>query len=217
MREYYESYWLKDGGSPAEDHYELSERSKRLQLTLHSLPSGSLVLDAGCGHGEFSELIDSLGYRTVGVDISFAATSRAQQRCRAGFVTASLEAGLPLPDNTFQALWCTEVLEHVFEVHQVLAEFNRVLVDNGLVILTTPYHGMAKNLAITLVGFERHYNPYLSHIRFFTRKSLNDVFTRAGFDPISWGGIGRRFPFWMSHFVVAKKVRAPSPKPEIIG
>ncbi len=114
-------------------------------------------------------------------------------------------------------MWCTEVLEHVLDVHAGLAELNRVVVQGGLLVLTVPYHGLAKNLLIALVAFERHYNPYISHIRFYTRKSLCDCLERAGFTAISWGGVGRCWPLWMSHFVIARKTGVPGHTPQIIG
>ena len=131
--------------------------------------------------------------------------------------TASLEEGLPFASEAFAAIWCTEVLEHLFDVHTALTELNRVLMPGGLLVLTVPYHGLIKNLLIALGGFERHFNPYLSHLRFFTRKSLGACLAQGGFLALSWGGVGRYWPLWMSHFVVARKTANPSPAPEIVG
>ena len=84
-------------------------------------------------------------------------------------------------------------------------------------MLTTPYHGLFKNLLIALFAFDGHYNPALSHIRFFSRRSLDASFRRAGFVPIGWRGLGRTWPIWKSVFVVARKVAPAGPPPEIIG
>ncbi len=190
----------------------------KLQKALTELSPGSLVLDAGCGNGEFSLFLVELGYEVTGVDISSAAIAKARMAIpESRFEVASLETGLPFTEGEFAAVWCTEVLEHLFDVHTALTELNRVLMPSGLFVLTTPYHGLIKNLAIALAGFEQHYNPYLSHIRFFTRKSLGVCLTRAGFTAVSWGGVGRRGPLRMSHFVVAHKTSLPEPAPEIIG
>jgi 2-polyprenyl-6-hydroxyphenyl methylase/3-demethylubiquinone-9 3-methyltransferase len=103
------------------------------------------------------------------------------------------------------------------DVHGCLAEINRVLKMGGLLILTVPYHGLIKNLGIALLYFERHYNPYISHVRFYTKKSLKACLLRGGFKVVRWEGLGRYWPIWMSVFVIAEKTSLPEPRPEIIG
>ncbi len=215
---FYERYWEKEDGSLAEGTFALEERKALLRQSLAGIPAGAPVLDAGCGRGEFLLFLSELGYQVSGVDLSPAAISKARAAVPAARLeTASLEQGLPFASETFAGIWCTEVLEHLFDVHSALTELNRVLMPGGLLVLTVPYHGIVKNLLIALGGFERHFNPYLSHLRFFTRKSLGACLTRGGFLALSWGGVGRYWPLWMSHFVVARKIAVPSPAPEIVG
>ena len=217
-RIFYEKYWTQTGGSPAEGEFALDERKSLLRNAIASLPKGSAIVDIGCGSGAFVKYLNELGLQTVGIDISFEALRKA--RCIVGncpLVVASLEAALPFEDNSFAAIYCSEVLEHIFSVHRALSELNRILISDGLLILTVPCHGVLKNMAIALFGFEHHYDPDLSHIRFFTRKSLTASLTKGGFKIISWKGVGRRFPFWMSLFMIAKKVSPAGPEPEIKG
>jgi 2-polyprenyl-3-methyl-5-hydroxy-6-metoxy-1,4-benzoquinol methylase len=212
--DFYERYWQKEAGRG----FAVPERQAKLHKALQGLPSGSPVLDAGCGKGEFSFYLAQLGYQVTGIDISEVAVEKARQSTPQGhFETASLDTKLPFPAEQFAAVWCTEVLEHLFDVHIALAELNRVLKPNGLLVLTTPYHGLVKNLAIAIAGFDRHYDPYISHIRFFTRRSLQMCLQRAGFQAEAWSGLGRRWPLWMSFFVVARKATLPGPAPEIFG
>jgi SAM-dependent methyltransferase len=218
LSKFYDRYWQHEGLSPAEKCVALSRRRIKLQKVLTKLPQKSSVLDAGCGNGEISLFLAKLGYYISGTDISVTAVERAKAAVPEGrFEVASLETGLPFKEGEFLAVWCSEVLEHIFDVHAALSELNRVLVLNGFFILTVPYHCLVKNLPIALNGFERHYNPYVSHVRFFTRKSLQICLEHSGFTVISWEGIGRFWPFWMSFFVVARKTALPGPAPEIIG
>ncbi|MDD1778124.1 MAG: class I SAM-dependent methyltransferase [Candidatus Helarchaeota archaeon] len=217
-RLFYEKYWTQNGGSPVEGDYALKERRSLLKNSVISLPKGSAIIDVGCGRGVFVKYLNELGLQTVGIDISFEALRKS--RCTGGncpLVVASLEEVLPFADNSFAAIYCSEVLEHIFSVHRALSELNRILISDGLLILTVPYHGILKNMAIALFGFEQHYDPHLSHIRFFTRKSLTQSLIKGGFKIMSWKGVGRWFPFWMSLFVIAKKVSLAGAEPEIKG
>jgi 2-polyprenyl-6-hydroxyphenyl methylase/3-demethylubiquinone-9 3-methyltransferase len=79
-------------------------------------------------------------------------------------------------------------LEHLFDVGAALTEINRVLRPGGKFVLTTPYHGLVKNLIVRVLAFERHYDPCGSHIRFFTRRSLKLCLEKAGFTVERLGG-----------------------------
>ena len=214
----YERYWSERGGI-AENKKELFILSReKLRRALKGLPKGTCVLDAGCGKGDYSIFIRGLGYKVVGFDISPTAINAAREVIPdIRFEIGSLEDELPFKGDEFAAVWCSEVLEHLLDIHGALSEVNRVLIKDGLLVLTVPYHGLMKNLAIALHGFEGHYNPYISHIRFYTKRSLRECLSRAGFSVIRWEGLGRCWPLWMSIFVIAKKTSLPAPKPEILG
>lgn len=215
LRRFYEKYWTRDVGIPENDLTTNRRKSLLANALKVFLGNGDrspsrVILDAGCGSGEFTEFLADEGYISVGVDISIVALRRAKWLGRRGpFCVASLEDGLPFQRGRFDAVWATEVLEHIFDVHAVLSEFNALLRERGLVILTTPYHGLIKNLAIALFYFGSHFNPYVSHIRFFTRKTLFECLRQAGFEPVRFAGIGRWWPLRMSMFVVGVKGKSP--------
>ena len=221
---FYERYWSGPGKAVPEDDTTTQRRKSLLERALQEfLPADGArrnrkVLDAGCGDGEFVAFIQSLGFEAVGMDISRAAIERARgNHPGTEYYVGSVEETWPFTDGGLDAVWSSEVLEHLFDVHACLSECNRVLRVGGVLALTAPFHGYLKNLAIALAGFEKHYDPYLSHIRFFTRKSLSLCLRRAGFEPLLWRGIGRFWPLYMSVFVVSRKVRVPEPAPEIAG
>lgn len=215
---FYERYWQRLAGASPDVGLETEPRKALLKAALSNLSPRTPVLDAGCGTGIFTAFLNDLGFTATGVDISVTAVTQAKEKCAsARFQVAALETGLPFEDETFAAVWCSEVLEHLFNVPAALAELNRVLQPEGSLLLTTPYHGLLKNLIVALTTFDRHYNPYLSHIRFFTRRSLGVCLQRAGFAIDQWRGIGRHWPVWKSHFVVARKVGPPGSAPEIAG
>lgn len=223
MKDFYEGYWQQDYAPPQSDPTS-AQRMVRLEAVLGPLMAASRgtsrhVLDAGCGDGAFLVFLRRLGLRVSGLELAEAAAARARHRCPdADVQVGSLEEPpLPFDDGAFDAVWCTEVLEHLFHVHSALAELNRLLKPGGLLMVTTPYHGFTKNLLIATMAFDGHYNPELSHIRFFTRRTLDRSLQRAGFEPIRWEGVGRIWPLWKSMFVVARKAGQPGPAPEVVG
>ena len=79
---------------------------------------------------------------------------------------------------------------------------------NGHLILTTPYHGYLKNLAISLLnGWDRHFMAHRDggHIKFWSTKTLNKLLQSYGFSDLKNIGVGR-VPYLRKGFItVAKK------------
>jgi len=205
-KEFYERYW--GGLSSASDRDPIySARVEALLGTLRrGIRASGTVLDLGCGAGEFSAVIGSAGYDVLGVDIADRAISLARTR-NAGVRFDVLGPGgrIPARSGAFAAVWTSEVVEHVLDVNGFLREIHRVLEPNGLLILTTPYHGLLKNLVLCSLWFERHFQPDGPHIRFFDRRGLGRCLDRSGFTPLKWKGLGRVPGFRRSFFVVARK------------
>ena len=203
--EFYEAYW-RAGTADPERAQLVQERQARLRVTLARLPRGAKILDAGCGSGVFTNFFTTCGYDALGIDVSANGIQHARvQYPQLRFEVASLQERLPFDDGAFQAVWCTEVIEHLFDVPYALREIARVLAPNGMLALTTPYHGLVKNVFIALTKFDRHFDPSGEHIRFFTARSLEALLAAQGFTVETMSGIGRVYPFWMSHYVVAFK------------
>jgi 2-polyprenyl-6-hydroxyphenyl methylase/3-demethylubiquinone-9 3-methyltransferase len=107
-------------------------------------------------------------------------------------VEIAADGRLPFPDSSFDAATCIHVLEHVGDTQTVLSEARRVLVPNGLLAVSVPYHGRVKNLAIALGSFERHYDPLEPVLRFYTRRSLAGLLGAFGFTEIEVEARGGR-------------------------
>lgn len=87
------------------------------------------VLDAGAGRGVYRELLQKHADKYVGMDVAAS-----------GATTVLGDAQrLPFSDASFDTVFCSQVLEHVPEPWLALAEFRRVLKDDGHLILTVPH------------------------------------------------------------------------------
>jgi 2-polyprenyl-6-hydroxyphenyl methylase/3-demethylubiquinone-9 3-methyltransferase len=69
-----------------------------------------------------------------------------------------------------------EVVEHVYAPRSFAATIFDLLEPGGIAVLSTPYHGYLKNLAIAaLNGFDKHVNPLwdYGHIKFWSQRTLS--------------------------------------------
>ena len=181
MRAYYEAFWEDQPTDPE----PWAWRKRRAMLLAEAQP-GERVLDLGCGAGRFVSALQDHGATPVGVEVAEAALRRAQGNAPgADLRLVDPEGALPLDDGDVDLVWCSEVLEHVADTAHTLSEIRRVLHTGGRLLLTTPYHGRARNTAIALARFERHFDPLGQHLRFYTRRSLRSTLEAFAFDDIS--------------------------------
>jgi len=139
-----------------EEHFRGSreEINRRLEVYLPRLreaqiaPGDSLILDLGCGRGEWLELLRDNGYRARGIDLNRVVIEQCQSRgleVVEGDVIAYLQS---MPDESVAVITGFHIIEHLpFEILvKLLNEAFRVLRHRGLVIFETP------NPANVLVG-----------------------------------------------------------------
>lgn len=203
---FYERYWHLHSKQLALDDPILEARWQLLVSTLsrHSVRS---VLDAGRGDGWFTAALHSQGFQAVGMDLSTQAVELASQRYpHLVFQRYPVDrAEWPFPAGRFDAVFASEVIEHVYDVGTMFAEMNRVLRPGGVLIVTTPYHGLVKNLLIVLFRFERHFDVEGAHIRFFTVRACRRVLQKYGFEVEEVRYYGRIRPIPKGMFIVAVK------------
>jgi methionine biosynthesis protein MetW len=117
---------------------------------------GDRLLDVGCGDGAITlALKEAMNAQAAfGVEIAQEGVAAARQR---GIESVQLDVDqddLPFSDSFFDAAYCGEVIEHVFDTDHLLVELSRVLKPGGVCVLTTPnLAGWANRFAL-LLGFQ---------------------------------------------------------------
>ncbi|HYW05420.1 MAG TPA: class I SAM-dependent methyltransferase [Longimicrobium sp.] len=160
----------------------------RSRFMLGHVEPGWRVLDLGCGDGRFSALLRDHGARPTGIDVAHAAVRRARA-AQPWLDARQADEGEPLPadEDSFDAVWAGEVLEHVVDTVGMVAEVRRVLRFGGPLLVTTPYHGRVATAVLALRGcaFAEHFDPRADHLRFFTEASLRGLLNDGGFPSVS--------------------------------
>jgi len=110
------------------------ERESLLQFALRvadELPAGSRLIDVGAGNSPYRELFDHLHYESTDWEHSVHPGARAVDHIGPAH-------DLPVAHESYDAVLCTQVLEHVPNPDAVIAELYRVLRPGGRLYMTVP-------------------------------------------------------------------------------
>lgn len=100
-------------------------------------------LDFGCGRGEFIGELKGKAKESYGFDVDREAISEAKRRYpHVRFLLGKVGEPLPYEDKFFDVVFIFHILEHADSERGVINEVYRVLKDNGLVFLASPYRGL---------------------------------------------------------------------------
>lgn len=111
-----------------------SADKERIQTIISFIPEGvNSILDVGCGDGALTNLLASTYEKVVGIDKS----NEALKHVKAEKISGSIDY-MPFPDNGFDLVVCSEVLEHLPQgiYKQAILELQRV--SNKYIIISVP-------------------------------------------------------------------------------
>jgi 2-polyprenyl-3-methyl-5-hydroxy-6-metoxy-1,4-benzoquinol methylase len=209
--------------------YKDVEDLKRLDFIVDSVKSiknpKAKILDVGCGNGNISMALGSLGYNVLGVDIDRSSIDKASANNTFSNVRFEVyDANAFGMKEEFDAIVCSEVLEHLKQPEQLVESLYSLLKKDGVFIATVPNGWGPRELFITkpmqwlhtkkldqplfklkrILGYSggtlQSSNPDLTHIKFFTRSTLKRMMHNAGFKPYRFQNadfVERVFPYSM--------------------
>lgn len=173
------------------------------------------VLDLGAGNGVLCSMMESAGIETVGVEYDQRGVDIARASFpRIRFYNLGVQhnpAALMSTESPFDAVVSTEVIEHLFAPHMLPKFAAATLVAGGYLIISTPYHGYLKNLALSILNkWDFHHTPlwHGGHIKFWSRTTLTRLLNEYGFKVLEFHGVGRLPLLWKSMILVAQKGEA---------
>ena len=167
------------------------------------------IFDLGCGNGSVANDLAQRGYVVKGIDASEEGIEQAKR----AYPNLDLQIGSAYDDlaarfGTFPVVISLEVVEHLYFPKKFAACVASLLEPGGLAIISTPYNGYLKNLAIALLGgFDRHATVLWDHghIKFWSIPTLTTLLADAGLQEINFGRVGRIAPLAKSMIAMARK------------
>ena len=161
-------------------------------LVVGLVPPASRVLELGCATGCMSSVLKArLGCSVTGIELCAEAAEQARAHCERVIVgdAESLAYEQLLGSLRFDAVVVADVLEHLREPGNLLRRLRSFLTDGGCVIASIPNiaHGSVR-LALLAGEFRYRATGLLdeTHLRFFTRESIRDLFEGAGYVVTHW-------------------------------
>lgn len=152
------------------------------------------ILDIGCGDGRLARAIRAKSPYAVihGCDLSTAALARSEGLDRQYSVDLNC-GGLPESDESFDLLVASEVVEHLIQPDRVLAEFSRVLRQEGHVVLTVPNVAFWRFRLQALRGQVPSVTADDRHLHSFNASLLEELVRKAGLQVVRTIGLRQRF------------------------
>jgi 2-polyprenyl-6-hydroxyphenyl methylase/3-demethylubiquinone-9 3-methyltransferase len=153
------------------------------------------AFDLGCGNGFQANKLSQLGFGVTAVDPSDSGIATAKEHFpQLKTAIASAYDDLAAKFGTFPLVYSIEVVEHLIDPKLYARRFFDLLEPRGLGIISTPYHGWLKNVAISVAGkWDSHHDVLWDggHLKFFSRAKLTELLSSVGFKNISIERVGR--------------------------
>ena len=153
--------------------YFVRRRTKHLKLTNYD---HGRALDIGCGQGWWLKQMTNKGWECKGVEVSNQAAFHAQEVLQLDILVGE-DATKRLESATFDVICLWHVLEHVADPEAILNEVNRLLSDNGQLLLGVPNYGSIEARFGREAWFHLDVPRHLIH---FNQTTLSNLLDECG-------------------------------------
>jgi ubiquinone/menaquinone biosynthesis C-methylase UbiE len=145
---------------------------------IQQLPTGSKILDCGCGPGMDTERFSRMGYNVTAIDLSERFVKLTKERVRTATVKKMDMKYLEFPEASFDGLWASFSLLHIraSDIEQTLSRFRAVLRPNGLLFAAVHRGPKTEWVKTTISGMERD-----TYVQEWIQTEIEDVLGSAGF------------------------------------
>jgi SAM-dependent methyltransferase len=135
------AYWEAFGGErPLAEHLRFCDVDPLRPLFTRVLAPGAVMLEGGCGRGQYVAYYAARGAKVIGLDFARDWLTAAHREYPSLMLCAGDVGALPFADHTFDVYYSGGVVEHFEEgSDRALAEARRVLKRDGVLLMSVPY------------------------------------------------------------------------------
>ena len=139
---------------------------KQIALELVPPGDGQRALDVGARAGHQTRWLQSRGYHVTSIDVEpmFPECMQVDANQR-----------LPFDDDSFDLVWCSEVIEHLNDPEFSLNDLRRITKPGGTLLLTTPNSYAWLFRFIALFGFTPQRIQRKDHVQFFDFRDIQKL------------------------------------------
>jgi 2-polyprenyl-3-methyl-5-hydroxy-6-metoxy-1,4-benzoquinol methylase len=207
-----DGYKWSDADQNCSHEYLLPVLQRELARTLDGTARTSAdkrLFELGCGNGSVAAFLAAQGWDVTGVDPSSEGIGQANRAYpQLKLYQGSAYDELAETYGRYPVVTSLEVVEHVYAPRKYAQTLFSLLEPGGTAILSTPFHGYWKNLALALSGkLDAHFTALWDHghIKFWSVKTLSDLLCEAGFVDLRFVRVGRVPPLAKSMLAIAVK------------
>ena len=152
------------------------------------------ILEVGCSSGLFAaQLKERAGAEVWGIEFDHESAERAREKIDKVFVGDIFQLSADLPEAYFDCIVLNDVLEHLVDPFAVLLRLKGKLAENGIIVCSIPnirfFHTLKKFVLDKQWKYEDAGIMDKTHLRFFTKKSIIDMFNTLGYTILKLEGI----------------------------
>ncbi|WP_027392238.1 MULTISPECIES: bifunctional 2-polyprenyl-6-hydroxyphenol methylase/3-demethylubiquinol 3-O-methyltransferase UbiG [Aquimarina] len=154
------------------------------------------IIDVGCGNGAFAEVLkNTTGAEVWGIEYMDKEAQVAKSKLHKVYSGKCEDYIDELPDKYFDAIYFNDVLEHLVDPYEVLDKIKHKLTANGVLISSIPNVRYHNTFMKVLVQKDWKYEDFgvmdRTHLRFFTKKSIQRMYEDLGYEVLVHTGINR--------------------------
>ena len=184
---YPKEYWWRRDNYPksvihgvankAEETYRTILRLGDVKALKKRAPQDSVVLDIGCGSGDFLYLCREAGFQTFGVELSPHAAAYAREQYHLN-VTQGDFLNTEYEPNFSDIVTLYFVIDHMCDPIATLLKVRRILHDNGLLVIQVP---SIESLQSRIFGDRWFALEFPRHLYHFSPDTITQLLDKIGF------------------------------------
>ena len=191
-----DSYWDNKQHIDVYENHEVQngfeiESKKRIDA-INELTSKGLLLDIGCGLGDFLRVARENGWKVCGVEISSLAAEYARRKYALDVHQGTIE-NCNFGSESIDVVTMWDVIEHVQNPIQALSAIRNKLKKGGMLVIKTPDdQSLFKSLSrfmyfisLKKISFLLKYVYYIPHYYYYNKRSLSRMLEKFGFKVIN--------------------------------